>query len=483
MAAVAVDSESEYDFDNDTAEESGDELELLSDEDSLPNEAIKPVNIFVNGKYILTTRPRMLEYNKLISVVHFIKSLHFHDKMNENNDVKKTVMYNPYLDVDRSRRPTPGRSDYIDNFIGKIKIFHKEEDAMNSDTFNLPQDKNRKINVYNEKYLRKHSVRKPKYGGEIYMYIGIYWFGIRPTFPSFIGWRNPLNGAIDIQIKVDDLTVSQNDVTTTPITIWNDKQSLLDGYGHKHLLEYLNLQHIQKGKIIVKSVFGLEPQVGDRNFFSNGRSSVTHIGTVRTVNDDGSFTVKVDDKDPNDLLSLKLGILKVIANLEYNDTKIFKYIIPYDAMDGKDVDFDPEKWRWKEKEIKKRSNPKLLFEFKTTVEPVILTKRPGEVDGKEPINVIESSMDPVSMDALHGEHPVVTTCGHIFTYKTVTRWLIENNTCPFCRTKIKEGTKVVLYKARQKDATATSGSKRSLSEAEEGLIVYNERPPTCTLRF
>ena len=151
----------------------------------------------------------------------------------------------------------------------------------------------------------------------------------------------------------------------------------------------------------------------------------------------------------------------------------------YDAMDGKDVDFDPTKWRWNEKKIK-RSNPKLLFEFETTVEPVILTERPGEVDEKDPIHVIESSMDPISMDALHGEHPVVTTCGHIFTYRTITRWLIENDTCPFCRTEIKEGTKVVLYKARQKKAT--SGSKRSLSEAD-GKIVYNERPPTCTLRF
>lgn len=445
---------------------------LGDDEDSLPNEAIKSVNIFVNGKYILT---RVIEYNKLTSIKHFLKSLHAQDLINEKNDVKKTVMYNPYLDV--------GRSDYIENFIGMIKIYHPSSRltlSINHRVFNLPQDGYQKINIYKEKYLRVNTY--PKFGGEFNMYIGIFWFGIRPVLPSSIGWRNPLNGAIDIQIKVDDLTVSQNDVTTTPITLWNNKQSFLMDNGHKNLLKYLNLQHIQKGKIIVKSVFGLEPQVGDRNFFSNGRSSVIHKGTIRTVNDDGSFTVKVDDKDPNDLLSLKLGILKVRANLENNDTKIFKYIIPYDAMDGKDVDFDPTKWRWKEKGLK-RSNPKLLFEFETKVEPVILTKRPGDDDGKEPINVIESSMDPVSMDALHGEHPVVTTCGHIFTYKTVTRWLIENNTCPFCRTKIKEGTKVVLYKARQKDATATPGSKRSLSEAEEGLIVYNERPPTCTLRF
>ena len=309
------------------------------------------------------------------------------------------------------------------------------------------------------------------------MYVRIFWFGIRPILPSFLGWRNPLNGDIDIQIKVDDLiTKSPNDVTTTLITKWNDKQSLLDGDGHKHLLEHLNSEHIQKGTTFLRK-FNSKMQVGYTNTFGTKRSSLLHKGTVLAVDDDGYHTIKIDD--PTGLLSFKLGILKVTANLQYNDTKIFKYIIPYDAMDGKDVDFDPTKWRWKEKEIK-RSNPKLLFEFKTTVEPLILTERPGEHDKKEPINVIESSMDQISMDALDGEHPVVTTCGHIFTYKTITRWLIENDTCPLCRKKIKEGTKVVLYKARQKDATP--GSKRSLSEAE-GEIVYNERPPTCTLRF
>ena len=468
-AAVAVDSESEYDFENDTAEESGDDFENDTAEES--GDTLESVNIFVNGKYILTTRPRMLEYNKLTTVRFLLESLHSHEQMNENNDVKKTVMYNPYLDVDRRRRLRSRRPYYIHAFIGKIIILSSGL------VFNLPQEIKRKINIYNKEYLKVRT--NPKYGGEYDMYIGIFWFGIRPTLPSSIGWRNSLNGDIDIEIKVDDLTTkSPNDVITTLVTQWNQKQNLLDDYGYKHLLEYLNLEHIQKGTKTFRYAEGYDAQVGQSISFSTKRSSVIHRGTILAVDDHGYCTIKIDDS--TDLLSLKLGILKVRANLENNDTKIFKYIIPYDAMDGKDVDFDPTKWRWKEKEMK-RSNPKLLFEFETTVEPVILTERPGDNDGKERMKVIESSMDPVSMDALHGEHPVVTTCGHIFTYKTVTRWLIENDTCPFCRTKIKEGTKVVLYKARQtKDAT--SGDKRSLSEAE-GEIVYKERPPTCTLRF
>ena len=65
---------------------------LGDDEDSLPNEAIKSVNIFVNGfvngKYILT---RNIEYNKLTSIKHFLKSLHAQDLINEKTTLKKRL--------------------------------------------------------------------------------------------------------------------------------------------------------------------------------------------------------------------------------------------------------------------------------------------------------------------------------------------------------------------------------------------------------
>ena len=102
---------------------------------------------------------------------------------------------------------------------------------------------------------------------------------------------------------------------------------------------------------------------------------------------------------------------------------------------------------------------------------------------------IETGVDLFTTDSLENNTPVMTPCRHIFSYRSITKWLIDNKTCPLCMQKIKlDNKEAVLYKARPVDAEV--GKKRSSSEAgdgkkrdDDGNVLYHELPPTCPLRF
>jgi hypothetical protein len=80
----------------------------------------------------------------------------------------------------------------------------------------------------------------------------------------------------------------------------------------------------------------------------------------------------------------------------------------------------------------------------------------------------ENAIDMITLEKL--ERPVVTTCGHVFSYDTLKKWLTMNDTCPKCRTMIKFNKQVVVYLARP------------VGRDEEGNVIYHELPPS-PLRF
>ncbi|XP_054723741.1 E3 ubiquitin-protein ligase TRAIP-like [Uloborus diversus] len=54
------------------------------------------------------------------------------------------------------------------------------------------------------------------------------------------------------------------------------------------------------------------------------------------------------------------------------------------------------------------------------------------------------------------EHVVATTCGHIYHFSCITRWLGENKTCPECRSILRENRLLRLYFNVQHDDSIVS---------------------------
>ena len=106
------------------------------------------------------------------------------------------------------------------------------------------------------------------------------------------------------------------------------------------------------------------------------------------------------------------------------------------------------------------------FWFKEKREEVVITiiRRPDNIP------TFGTAIDMISLEKL--ERPVVTKCGHVFSYDTLKEWLTMNDTCPKCRTQIKFDKQVVVYSAMD------SGGRD-----EEGNVIYHELPPMCPLRF
>lgn len=124
--------------------------------------------------------------------------------------------------------------------------------------------------------------------------------------------------------------------------------------------------------------------------------------------------------------------------------------IAEDSDDETETDYDGRTFWFKEDEI---------FE---AVE-IKIERRPDD------IKTFETAIDMISLEKL--ERPVVTKCGHVFSYEPLEEWLTMNETCPKCRTMIKFNKQVVVYLARP------------VGRDEEGNVIYHELPPMCPLRF
>jgi hypothetical protein len=85
------------------------------------------------------------------------------------------------------------------------------------------------------------------------------------------------------------------------------------------------------------------------------------------------------------------------------------------------------------------------------------------------IKTFETAIDMITLEKL--ERPMVTKCGHVFSFEPLKNWLMGHDTCPQCRTEIKFNKQVVVYLARP------------VGRDEEGNIIYHELPPMCPLRF
>lgn len=409
-------------------------------------------NIFVNRQFFLTTKKiegdRNWHRSKFQKFFHFIIQFKDNEMRRRGDDYETNVFYNPYLTRNQE-------------FFGKVLFVKGYPDSNRNPStlkkFYLPQQGHKFFSL-KKKYLTPST--DSKYNGDFDLNIQIMYFGLSGTY--FLGeWQTPLNGYIHMILNMDGKAY-------TNLGVW-----------------------------------------AKRNRFTNSYSFQTFLNYV---------------KYRMDLPRTHFGTLKVRAALANNDTKFFKYnISPIEKLTGIEEIY-PTKWKWKKREagykldlnlmnnggttLQHEGGPTLFFQFETTLKVKLRDRRPGEKDKddkvveeektntdgtvilkKEKKMGIETGVDLFTTDSLENNIPVMTPCRHIFSYRSITKWLIDKNTCPLCMQKIKsDNNEAVLYKARPVDTEV--GKKRSSSEAgdgkkrdDDGNVLYHELPPTCPLRF